>query len=164
MTVDLFRVDDRLVHGQVTAGWGRVLEPGRIVIIDDETAGSGWEKDLYESAVPPDTAFEVWSVEEAVTGLPACREDDVTTFVLVRDLDTLTRLVERGCPVGEVNLGGIHYEEGRRELLPYLYLDSDDRARLLWLREQGVAVTARDLPTSNPVDVFELIDGERGEA
>ncbi len=36
MPIVLFRVDDRLVHGQVVIGWGRPLGVERIVLVDDQ--------------------------------------------------------------------------------------------------------------------------------
>ena len=153
MSVVLFRVDDRLVHGQVIASWGRVLSPSRIVVISDTIAQSSWERDLYETAIPEGVAFEVWSVAEAAVKFESCEAASEKVFILVEDLRTAMRLLESGLPLGELNLGGIHYEEGREELLPYLYLSTEDKERLLWLRERGVRILAQDVP-SELVEAF----------
>ena len=34
--ISLFRLDDRLIHGQVVIGWGIKLNPDKYVIIDDD--------------------------------------------------------------------------------------------------------------------------------
>ena len=39
MTVVLFRVDERLIHGQVVVAWGRRLETESLVVVSDELAG-----------------------------------------------------------------------------------------------------------------------------
>ena len=44
MSIALFRIDDRLIHGQVVVGWGQPLELRFIVLVDDEVAGSEWEQ------------------------------------------------------------------------------------------------------------------------
>jgi mannose/fructose/N-acetylgalactosamine-specific phosphotransferase system component IIB len=44
MAIVLFRVDDRLTHGQVVVGWGRPLGINRIVLVDEQVAGSAWEQ------------------------------------------------------------------------------------------------------------------------
>ena len=54
MPIVLCRVDDRLIHGQVVMGWGRPLAVTRIMLVDDEVAGSSWEQDLYRMAVTPE--------------------------------------------------------------------------------------------------------------
>ena len=40
MSIVLYRVDDRLIHGQVVVGWGQPLDIGFIVLVDDEVAAS----------------------------------------------------------------------------------------------------------------------------
>ena len=42
----LFRVDERLIHGQVVIGWGHELRPERYVVVDDDLAESPWEQEL----------------------------------------------------------------------------------------------------------------------
>jgi mannose/fructose/N-acetylgalactosamine-specific phosphotransferase system component IIB len=162
MPVVLFRVDDRLVHGQVIASWGRVYSPSRIIIISDAIARSSWERDLYATAVPAGVAFDVWSVEEARKEFLSCDAAAEKVFVIVEDLETVTRLVEGGTPIREVKLGGIHHDEGRREVLPYLYLSREDRERLRWLSDRGMNITGQDVPSAPAVDVIDLLDREEG--
>ena len=54
MPIVLCRVDDRLIHGQVVMGWGRPLGVTRIILVDDQVAGSSWEQELYRMAVTPE--------------------------------------------------------------------------------------------------------------
>jgi mannose/fructose/N-acetylgalactosamine-specific phosphotransferase system component IIB len=58
----------------------------------------------------------------------------------------------------EVNLGGLHLREGREEVLPFLFLDDTDRSILRELAEEGVIITARDLPGSPKVGLESLLD------
>ncbi|HEY0972155.1 MAG TPA: PTS sugar transporter subunit IIB, partial [Gemmatimonadales bacterium] len=53
MPIELFRIDDRLIHGQVVVGWGQPLEIDLIILVDDELADSEWEQELYRMGVPP---------------------------------------------------------------------------------------------------------------
>ncbi|MFQ6103137.1 MAG: PTS system mannose/fructose/N-acetylgalactosamine-transporter subunit IIB [Candidatus Glassbacteria bacterium] len=157
MTIILFRVDERLVHGQVTAGWGRVLQPSRIVIINDSIAAENWERELIRPAVPEGVEFEVLTVGEAVDKLREYEESRERVFVLVEDLETVTVLVEKGARIRSINLGGIYHEDGREEILPYLYLNPEDKERLFWLGENGMVITVQDVPSARPVDVFKYI-------
>src|SRR4051812_23393445 len=52
--LELYRIDDRLIHGQVVVGWGRPLDIRFIVLVDDEVAASEWEQELYRMGVPPE--------------------------------------------------------------------------------------------------------------
>jgi len=57
----------------------------------------------------------------------------------------------------EVNLGGLHHAAGREEVLPYLFLTSQDRERIVELEEEGAIVSARDLPSSPRRNASDLL-------
>ena len=157
MAIVLFRVDERLIHGQVVIGWGHELRPDRYVLVDDELAGSEWEQELYRlGAGDSDVVFV--DVEEARRRLQEWREDAARAIVLTRDVATMRRLAEGGRLVGEkVNLGGIHHGPERVEVLRYLHLTEEDRRDLKALAEQGVEVSARDLPDAPKVGIAALL-------
>jgi mannose/fructose/N-acetylgalactosamine-specific phosphotransferase system component IIB len=163
MTVVLFRVDDRLVHGQVTAGWGRVLSPEKIVIISDSIASSSWESELYRTAVPEGVDFEVLTVDELVERYASFDQSSEKVVILVEDLETVARCVESGLRIERINVGGIHYDEGKEEVLPYVYLDEDDRERLFELRERGISCSAQDVPSGKEVDIFFHLEKNEGQ-
>ena len=158
MTVVLFRVDERLIHGQVVIGWKRETRPDRYVIVDDELAGSEWEQELYLLALPEHVSADFLDVDGALERIEAMERSDERIVLLTRDLDTMLHLAADGGLEGRhVNLGGIHHAEGRTRIRPYLHLDDADRARIRELRDAGVTVSARDLPGSQRVGVDSLL-------
>jgi mannose/fructose/N-acetylgalactosamine-specific phosphotransferase system component IIB len=160
MPIVLFRVDERLIHGQVVVGWGERLNMDRFVVIDDELAESVWEQELYCLGVPPsiDTVFT--SVADARDSLPEWAAEPHRVVVLLRNVETLSRLAEDGALHGlEINLGGIHHSPGRDRLLPYLYLNGTEKDQLRRVEASGARVSARDLPGTRAVPLDALIPG-----
>lgn len=156
----LFRVDERLIHGQVVVGWGGPLHADRIVVVDDALAGSAWEQELYCLGVPPEIEARFCTVEDARRAWPEWRDEGRRVIVLVRDVATAARLGEGGLLEGvEVNLGGIHHAAGRTRVLPYLHLDPDDWRRLREMADGGAKVSARDLPGGRAVPLEQLSPG-----
>jgi PTS system mannose-specific IIB component/fructoselysine and glucoselysine-specific PTS system IIB component len=154
----LFRVDERLIHGQVVVGWGERLHMDRIVVVDDDLSASAWEQELYCLGIPPAVDAVFTNVSEARRSLPLWREDQRRLIVLVRNLETLGRLAEGGVLKGEnVNLGGIHYCEGRERVLPYLFLSRDEQHLLRHISAEGAVLAARDLPGSRAVALADLL-------
>jgi len=157
MPIVLFRVDERLIHGQVVVGWGGPLHADRIVVVDDGIAASPWEQELYCLGVPPEIEAQFLSVEQGRGAVPLWRSGQRRTIVLVRDVDTARRMAGGGLLRGaEVNLGGIHHAEGRERVLPYLHLSAAERDTLRAIAGDGVEVTARDLPGARRVPLDEL--------
>jgi PTS system mannose-specific IIB component/fructoselysine and glucoselysine-specific PTS system IIB component len=151
----LHRVDDRLIHGQVLIAWGQRLRPARIVVVDDATAASEWERDLLQSAAP-DAEVRVLTVAQALEGYAAEVAAPGAAFLLVRDLHTALELVEGGAEIPSFNLGGLHYAPGKGKLNEYLYLDDADRVAARALLAHGVALDAQDVPASRPQSLAAL--------
>jgi mannose/fructose/N-acetylgalactosamine-specific phosphotransferase system component IIB len=147
----LTRIDDRLVHAQVVVGWGRELRPGRIVVADDRVASSEWERDLYASAAPPEIRVSILSVGEAYERISAGEFDGERTILLVRGPAEIIRLLDMGLEIGEVNVGGMHYSDGKVKVLDNVYLDDDGRKALGELARRGITLEARALPRQEKV-------------
>jgi mannose/fructose/N-acetylgalactosamine-specific phosphotransferase system component IIB len=163
MPIVLFRVDERLIHGQVVVGWGGPLHADRIVVADDAIAESAWEQELYCLGVPPEIEASFLPVDRARDTVAEWRADPLhRTIVLVRDVATLRRAAAGGALDGEeVNLGGIHHGAGRQRLLPYLFLTAAEGDELRALAAGGVRITARDLPATRPVPLEDLLPTTR---
>lgn len=158
MAILLYRVDERLIHGQVVVGWGGRLEPGRLVIVDDQLASSAWEQELHAMGVPEGVEAEFVTVEDALARLPGWQGSPERVLLLTRDIDTMSRLAATGLLRGrEVNIGGIHHAPGRTQVLRYVFLSDMERRQLEGLTEHGVSVVARDLPGSRGVGIDELV-------
>ena len=147
----LFRVDDRLIHGQVVLGWGTFLKPDRIVLADDLVASNEWERDLYASAAPPEIKVSILALTEAAAQLKAGIFDGEKVILLVKHPKDVLSLMDLGLPVNEVNVGGIHYREGREKVLENVYLDADERSIMRELVKRGVTLDGRALPSSKTV-------------
>lgn len=152
MPILLARVDDRLIHGQVVIGWGRPLGLQRIILVDDDVAASGWEQELYRSAVPESIDVVFAGVAAAADSLEVWQASPLRTGLLTGNLETMVQLHASAPQVlAQVNLGGIHHQPGRSERLPYLYLTGTELDALRALAAAGAKVTAQDVPTAAPV-------------
>jgi mannose/fructose/N-acetylgalactosamine-specific phosphotransferase system component IIB len=154
----LARVDQRLLHGQVAVGWVPVLDADRIWIADDATASDDFAREVVGSAAPPGATVEVFSIPEAAARLAGAVPG--RTLLLVRSPGDLLRLIEAGASIALANVGGLHWREGARRFLDYVYVTPEDLDALRALAARGVRLVARDLPGNPAVDlVAALADG-----
>src|SRR5215211_6105637 len=94
VAIELFRIDDRLIHGQVVVGWGQPLDLGFIVLVDDIVAGSEWEQELYRMGVPPEMEVYFHSAASAIAAIPTYRTDERPGLLLTGDIATMRTLVD----------------------------------------------------------------------
>lgn len=151
MSLVLVRLDDRLIHGQVVVGWVHELSADRILLIDDGVAANEWERELYTLGVPAGVEVEFAAIEQAGMVLDRYAESEQRTIVVIADVDTLVAACGASKAVQDVNVGGIHEGEGRTRRLRYVFLSEAEAAKLSLLSEQGVAISARDVPTAKSV-------------
>ena len=159
MAVELMRIDDRLIHGQVVVGWGQPLDIDFIVLVDDEVASSDWEQELYRMGVPPEMEVMFASVADAAAQLKQYEADERRGIVLTGDITSMRRLVEANGHVTRVNLGGIHHRAGRVQRLRYVFLAPEEEAELRAMAARGIDITAQDVPSARPVPLSAVLDG-----
>lgn len=159
MALELYRIDDRLIHGQVVVGWGQPLDLRFIVLVDDEVASSDWEQELYRMGVPPDMEVYFDTVSSAAENLARYQDDERRGLLLTGDIDTMTRLVDATGEIRRVNVGGIHHKPGRSQRLRYVFLSPGEEAQLRALENRGLEVSAQDVPAARPVPLNELLEG-----
>ncbi|HMI55302.1 MAG TPA: PTS sugar transporter subunit IIB [Gemmatimonadaceae bacterium] len=160
MGVHLYRIDDRLIHGQVVVGWGQPLNIRFLVLVDDLVASSDWEKELYRMAVPPEMEIVFADIGTAIRDHSRYATDPRPGILITGDIATMYRLVKGVKAIGSVNLGGIHHRAGRSEKLRYVFLTPDEEGQLLELEAAGVEVTAQDVPSAHAVPLPEVLEGE----
>ena len=160
MPLELCRIDDRLIHGQVVLGWGQQMQLGFIVLVDDEVAESEWERELYRMGVPPEVDIVFETVKGAAARLAEFQSDPRPGILLTGDVESMARLVSMCSVLRSVNLGGIHHKNGRVQRLRYVFLTPEEESALRALEAQGVAITARDVPSARPIPLADVLSGK----
>jgi PTS system mannose-specific IIB component/fructoselysine and glucoselysine-specific PTS system IIB component len=164
MSVALYRIDDRLIHGQVVVGWGQPLDIDFIVLVDDNVACCDWEQDLYRMGVPPEMDLIFADVTTAIRDHASYASDKRKGMVVTPDIPTMQRLVYGVPEIREVNVGGIHHRAGRVQKNRYVFLAPEEEAQLRAMVESGVKVTAQDVPAAREVPMSEILAPTQPEA
>lgn len=146
MAVALARIDDRLIHGQVTVGWGAHLQPDLILLASNAVAADPWQSKVYACSVPPEIGVAVLSVHAAAARLADAEASGERVLVLTGSAGEMADLVRLGAPVSRVNVGGLHFTAGKHEMLPFVYVDRQDLRAFRRLLEMGVAINAQQVP------------------
>jgi PTS system mannose-specific IIB component len=153
----LVRVDNRLLHGQILEAWIPRLRADRVIVADDEAAESPLAQAAMCLCLPPDVAVEIMPVRDIdYAGLAA---DPARSLVLLRDVSDLARahasgLSARLAPV--LNVGNVHFSDGRHAVTPSVFLSSGEVQALRALAGEGFAVEARAIPAEAPTGMDEI--------
>jgi mannose/fructose/N-acetylgalactosamine-specific phosphotransferase system component IIB len=146
MPLLLARIDDRLIHGQVTVGWATHLKPDRILLANNEIAADEWQCQVYGSSVSPDVAVSILSLAEATAFLHNPDHSAEKIILLTGSSSEMAGLAGMGVDLGTVNVGGLHFSPGKKEMLPYVYLGRQDIIPLRQLLDKGITLSAQQVP------------------
>jgi mannose/fructose/N-acetylgalactosamine-specific phosphotransferase system component IIB len=156
MPILLYRVDERLIHGQVVVGWSNSLRLDQVVLANDQVASNAWERELYWACVPPEIKATILPVEEAAQKILQNGFKEVKTIILVDSPFDILRMTEKGVKVESVNVGGVHYREGRKKILPYLFLSEEEISAFKRIISAGIRCECRDVPLAEKHDLSSL--------
>ncbi len=78
--------------------------------------------------------------------------------MLVASPQDVVALIQYGAKIESVNVGGMHYREGRVQILKAVSVDDKDIAALKALTQDGVLLEARPLPLDEPIELKPYIE------
>jgi len=153
----LLRVDNRLLHGQILEAWIPRLRAEKVVVADDEAAGSPLAHAALSLCAPPGLPVEIVPLRAA--NFAALAGDRTRILVLVREVADLARaraagLTARIAP--SVNVGNVHFAPGRRSVSPSVFLSAEELAVLKSMEAEGYAVEVRAIPSEPPTGMTEI--------
>ncbi|MCX7905255.1 MAG: PTS sugar transporter subunit IIB [Elusimicrobiales bacterium] len=153
--MNIYRVDDRLIHGQVVENWLETFSINFIVVINDSVASDELRQNIMRFAVPENVCVLFVRVDE-VSKIHFDKEKNY--LFLFENLKDVERAVENGLKIDKLNLGGIHFMSGRNYTLGKVIFLSDDECNLLKkLLSMGIDIYRQSIPQESPVEVKEEI-------
>lgn len=145
--VVLARIDQRLVHGLVVNQWAPALQVKRFMVVDDVLCNNDDIKASMRMAKPAGTGVSVISTETAITNFKAGKYDGQRVLVLVKEPETLIKLMEGGVEIPKVDLGIMFNEDGREAVTKFIALNDKERADLQTIKDKGIPVVIQYVPT-----------------
>ena len=156
MPVEMLRIDDRLIHGQVVVGWCPVVKPDHLILCNDEVAQDEWSRQLYQDA-SPDYRTSVCGLEDTIALLKSKEAQDEKTFLVVEAPKDVLRLLDLGLNIDKVVIGGMHHQPGKRKIESFIYVDDEDCNDFQELVHRNVTLEGKDVPSCKPYHLAELL-------
>lgn len=151
--VVLARVDDRLIHGEVVTAWTPNMRANRIIIVDDEVAKDEFNVRVVKALAPSGTKVIVYDVDKAAERLMVPGKEGERIIVLAKTPITFDRLVQKGVPFKEVNLGGAGIRNKRQPFINNVALDPDEVLACESLQNAGCRVYYQLVPEQGVVEI-----------
>jgi len=157
MTVIDARVDQRLIHGIVVNQWNSKLNPKRFMVIDDVVSHQPEIKDSMRLSKPAGTGMSIIDTEKAIKNFSNGNYDAQKVFVIVKEPETLIRLMDSGVEIPGVNLGIVFAEDGRTNISKFVSLNQKEVDDLKEIESRGVPIRIQYVPENSSVSFDKAI-------
>ncbi|WP_265821587.1 PTS system mannose/fructose/N-acetylgalactosamine-transporter subunit IIB [Geovibrio ferrireducens] len=148
----IFRVDDRLIHGQVIEGWVKYYKIHRIMVVSDRIAGDSLQRMIYQSALPSGCTLEIMGVDQFVASFDSLKNVKDYTLVLMESVDDLARCTDLIDNDVYVNIGCVACREHKVEVSNTVFLDLDEIEQVCSIRDM-VEVYIHKVPWEPSVEI-----------
>lgn len=151
MSVNLLRIDDRLIHGQVATSWAKAVKCEAIFAISDEVANDELRKELLLQIAPPHLKAYVISVDKAIKVYNNPKYASRNILMLVTKPEDAVRLIEGGLRIDSINVGGMTHKEGNKQLSDAVTVNPSNVEAFKKLLDMGVKLSLQKVAANKPV-------------
>lgn len=153
----LTRVDNRLVHGQVGVVWTAASGANLLLVANDGAAENELQQSLMAAtAESSGVGIRFWTLQKTIDTIHKAAARQLIFIVVQTPEDALT-LIKGGVPIKSLNIGNMHYSEGKEQLSNKVYADEADKQAFRDLLALGIDVYLQELPNDKKLAVKELI-------
>ena len=156
MNISVFRIDDRLIHGQIITAWIAYSDAKTIIVADDSAAKDEFTQSLLKMATPNTIDLKILSVNDTIEFL---KSDTSTTktLLLVKAPQSAYDILEAGIKVDSINIGNLNMKKGKTKILGNFWVASEDVDYLRKIDGKGVKLEVRAVPNERSQDVIHLL-------
>ncbi|MCP1103124.1 PTS system mannose/fructose/N-acetylgalactosamine-transporter subunit IIB [Aequitasia blattaphilus] len=158
MAINLVRIDDRLIHGQVATTWVNVKNIEQILLISDKLKSDPVQQKIVMMTAPAGIKVLVFDVEKFISVYQTTEIKKRTMLILTNSTDVL-RLLEGGVKFDHLNVGGMRLQGDRVQYTKALSATQEEKEAFLKIADMGVDIEVQMVPNDPPVKIEQIFTG-----
>lgn len=151
----LTRIDNRLIHGQVATQWCQAIDANLIIVANDEVSTNKMRQGIMDMAAPEGMATRYFSIDKTIDVIHKA-DPSQRIFIIVETPADALALVEGGVPITKINVGNMHLTQDKHQVATSVAVGDADIAAFKALRDKGVELEVRRVPSTPAEDVDKL--------
>ncbi|WP_294892142.1 PTS sugar transporter subunit IIB [uncultured Gilliamella sp.] len=157
MPINVARIDDRLIHGQVITTWVKNYDIEQVLVINDKVAGDKVQQSVLTMSAPPGLKVLVFGVQQFIEILKKTPIKKRTMLLFTNSID-VNALVEGGLSLEKVNVGGMRMQDGRHQLSRAVSVTPEEEQAFKSLIAKNIPVEVQMVPKDPIVDLQSLLN------
>ncbi|MBD2815782.1 PTS N-acetylgalactosamine transporter subunit IIB [Xenorhabdus sp. Flor] len=152
----LTRIDNRLIHGQVGVTWANSLGANLVVVANDEAANDPVQQSLMDMVISEGVQTRYFTLQKTIDVIHNAAERQKIFIVCKTPQDVLT-LVKGNVPIKFVNVGNMHFSEGKTQIHKTVSVDKSDIDAFRELEKCGIPCEVRRVPDEAGENIANLL-------
>ncbi len=157
MARTIFRIDDRLIHGQVIEGWVHNLNLTRIAIVSDRVGDDENYRKMLEFSVPQDIRVDIFGIKEMSEEVRNGYFNQEDTIILFESPEDVLGLLDYGVRIDTVHVGCLHYNGTNCLVGRNIAVSDEDIRSFEDINSMGTRIECQSLPIDKKVNLMELL-------
>ena len=127
-----------------------------ILVADDDTSENQLMQQLMATTAKSSGAgVRFFSIQKTIDVIHKAA-DRQKIFIVCKTPKQVRQLIEGGVPIREVNVGNMHFSQGKRQISKKVYVDDEDMLDLKAIKDAGVVLYIQDVPGDPREPIKEL--------
>lgn len=157
--IEVLRVDDRLLHGQVAVSWTRHYKVDVILVANNHLITDKDMQVAFRLATPSGVTLSMKSLQGAVNVINNSKHAMRKIMVITKDLNDAKFVCEQtNGAIKDILLGGLRNGEGKKQIDMNSYMSKNDIHVMDELEKEGYHVFMQSVPTSQKLSTEEIKD------
>ncbi|MBC9131297.1 PTS sugar transporter subunit IIB [Frischella sp. Ac48] len=155
MPINVARIDDRLIHGQVITTWVKNYDIEQVLVINDKAAADTVQQSVLTMSAPAGLKVLVFGVQQFIEIIKKTPIKKRTMLLFTNSVDVDT-LVAGGLEIEKLNVGGMRMQDGRRSLTRAVSVTPEEEQAFKNLIAKNVVVEVQMVP-KDPVVLLKTL-------
>jgi len=156
MPINVARIDDRLIHGQVITTWVKNYDIEQVLVINNKVANDKVQQSVLTMSAPPGLKVLVFGVQEFIEILKKTTIKKRTMLLFTNSID-VDALVDGGLSLEKLNVGGMRMQDGRHQLSRAVSVTPEEEEAFRNLIAKNVVVEVQMVPKDPIIDLKTLL-------
>ncbi|WP_430875160.1 PTS system mannose/fructose/N-acetylgalactosamine-transporter subunit IIB [Gilliamella sp. G0441] len=156
MPINVARIDDRLIHGQVITTWVKNYDIEQVLVINDKVANDKVQQSVLTMSAPAGLKVLVFGVQQFIEILKKTPIKKRTMLLFTNSID-VDVMVSAGLELEKLNVGGMRMQNGRHQLSRAVSVTPEEEQAFKNLINKNVIVEVQMVPKDPIVLLKSLI-------
>ncbi len=158
MKIMLTRIDDRLIHGQVSTGWSKEFQISKIIVVNDEIYKDKIRVQLLKQVSPQNITAHVVNINKFIKVYNNPKYSEEKVLLLFTNPTDIIKVLKNGVKIKSINVGGMSFNKNKKQITDAVSVNKKDVKAFYKLNKMNIELEVRKVPNDKKLDLIYILN------